>query len=366
MAQSNDLTLTAKVVVAHEARITALENGTKNPGGGGTDPSKPTDPSVPDSGVNVDPGKSLTGQKEVWSGATKQGAEDKLTLDSSISKNLDNVGDGLQFVFKIVKTPITNGAQGTPVDLTPIATTSTTPVSGKYVCSVPVPISIKKGSFAVGTTLTVKLDGIGEGLSGVTVSMAPEVQLTLNNDGNISVKPIEGYAFDKLTTGNTGAYYDVIVTSVTTYTVAAAVVPLANGTVIWSGSQTAPSGSVSMSSKANGDWSNIGDGIAITLTEPFINGWTERGMAWKTNPIKIQKADLVEGHKLSFDSENVEFLGAGVLADVTLTTTKPAVLAVTIGKGKITFTLTGLVGFSGRTQDVTADFTVTQVSTYLN
>lgn len=34
MAQSNDLTLTAKVVVAHEARIAALEKGSQIPGGG--------------------------------------------------------------------------------------------------------------------------------------------------------------------------------------------------------------------------------------------------------------------------------------------------------------------------------------------
>lgn len=294
--EENDLTTTAKALINVNTRLEKVEKGGSSTGGGTT----PTDSSVPDSGVNVDPGKSLTGQTEVWSGSTKEDAEDQLTLDSSINKNLDNVGDGLQFVFKIVKTPITSGAQGTPVDLMPIATTSTTPVSGKYVCSVPVPISIKKGSFAVGTTLTVKLDGIGEGLNGVAVSMAPEVQLTFNNDGTISVKPIQGYAFDKLTSGNTGAYYDVIITSVTTYTVTAPVVPLANGTLLWSGNATVGE-SIGLDTKLKPDFSNVGDGLAITTGDTWtFSGWKDPNAQVNSGKFKaviyrVAKADLVRG-----------------------------------------------------------------------
>lgn len=316
----NDLTTTAKALINVNQRLQKVEKGGSTGGsdtGGG---NTPVDPTVPDSGVNVDPGTSLTGQKQVWNGTTKQNAEDKLILDSSVSNNLDNVGDGLQFVFKIVKMPITNGIQGSSSDLTPIATTSTTPVSGKYVCSVPVPISIKKGSFAVGTTLTVKLDGIGEGLSGVTVSMAPEVQFMLNNDGTISVKPIEGYAFDKLTAGNTGAYYDLVITSVSTYSVSTPVPPLANGTMLWSGKATAtpidvmvnppadvPETAITLDGKLRSDFSNVGGGIEVQLDPNMQDSQNSNMVGYSTSkvfslPLRLSKSDLVVGNTVTFAS----------------------------------------------------------------
>lgn len=290
-----------------------------------------------------------------------------------MSKNLDNVGDGLQFVFKIIKTPITNGTQGTPADLTPIATTSTTPVSGKYVCSVPVPISIKKGSFAVGTTLTVKLDGIGEGLSGVTVSMAPEVQLTLNNDGTITVKPIEGYAFDKLTAGNTGAYYDVIINSATTYSVAAPIVPLANGTVLWSGA-VMHTGDISLTSKLNADYSNVGSGLKFTLdgswkVDPkYEDGSLINGSEINFDrPLSIAKEDLIVGKTITFtttmEGKKVHFIPSSDSSSG-LNINGDAQLHVLISANKLSITTDGI--YESSLDNGKFYPTITQITTYLN
>lgn len=352
--EENDLTATAKALLNVNQRLQKVENsgsaGGGNTGGGYT---PPVDPTVPDSGVNVDPGTSLTGLKQVWSGTTKQNAEDKLTLDSSVSKNLDNVGDGLQFVFKIIKTPITNGAQGAPVDLTPIATTSTTPVSGKYVCSVPVPISIKKGSFVVGTTLTVKLDGIGEGLAGTTAVVAPELQLTLNSDGTISTKPIEGYSFDKLSAGNTGAYYDVVVTSVITYSVAAPVTPLASGTVLWSGSING-SGDISLDPKLNADYSNVGSGITLVFDVKWSEGpngsWYLNGTPG-LNTTNIVKEDLVAGKTITVAANLVAGQYHNIQANIQI--------HVTVGANKLTVK-------ADSTYDEGNPPSITKVTTYLN
>lgn len=371
----NDLTETAKALINVNQRLQKVEKGGStgggNIGGGNTGGgyTPPVGPTVPDSGVNVDPGTSLTGLKQVWSGATKQNVEDKLTLDPSINKNLDNVGDGLQFVFKIVKTPITNGTQGAPVDLMPIATTSTTPVSGSYVCSVPVPISIKKGSFVVGTTLTVKLDGIGEGLAGTTVVAAPELQLTLNNDGTISTKPIEGYSFDKLSEGNTGAYYDVVVTGVITYSVAAPVTPLANGTVLWSGSING-SGNIVLDPKLNADYSNVGSGITLT----FGTKWSD-GARYLDNPpdlktMQIAKADLVVGKTSTVattmkigTSENTtpESSNPDGTPDLQIISSN-AQIHVTVGANKLTVKTDPIKDSIGDAYQTT----ITQVTTYLN
>lgn len=363
----NDLTTTAKALINVNQRLQKVEKGGSTGGsdtGGGNTPVNPT---VPDSGVNVDPGTSLTGLKQVWSGTTKQNAEDKLTLDSFVSKNLDNVGDGLQFVFKIVKTPITNGTQGTPVDLTPIATTSTTPVSGKYVCSVPVPISIKKGSFVVGTTLTVKLDGIGEGLAGTTAVVAPELQLTLNSDGTISTKPIEGYSFDKLSADNTGAYYDVVVTGVTTYSVAAPVVPLANGTVLWSGSING-SGDIVLDPKINADYSNAGSGIRLI----FGRKWSDGNWYLVDTPdlrtMKIAKADLVIGKtitvattmKIGAADETFGEKGNPAVSNSWTNISSNAQIHVTVGANKLTVKTDPINGPGG------FQTTIDQVTTYLD
>ncbi|QFR24077.1 hypothetical protein [Schleiferilactobacillus harbinensis] len=311
----NDLTTTAKAVLAvntHlttvDARLTKVEKGGSTGGGdtgGGT--TTPTDPTVPDSGVNVDPGTSLTSQKEAWSGSTKVNQADKLTLDASINKTLDNVGDGLQFVFKIVKTPLTSGTQGDVADLVPVASTSTTPQTGKYVCSVPVPISIKKGSFSAGKVLTIALDGIGEGLPNITKSAPPEIQLTLNSDGTISTQPIEGYAFDKLTGGSTGAYYDVVIVSVNTYTVVPPVVPLAAGTSLWSGalSSTIDNGTPStltLDNKLKADYSNVGNGVQLSVGSIWTDSLgdeTYDSSVITFSTLQIAKADLVSGKTIS-------------------------------------------------------------------
>ncbi|RHW46074.1 hypothetical protein DS832_06915 [Bombilactobacillus bombi] len=260
-----------------------------NISGGGT---------IPDSGMNTDPGKSLSGVEQLWIGPASIASPTDVTLSKAIS----DVGDGIQLAVQIIKTPITNGQLEATVTLPAVASVDAKPQDGKYVCSVPIPISILAKNLAVGKTINVALDGIGEALSTTKVSQSPVISIYVKDNKTLTITNHQGYALDKTTSGNMGAFYDGQITSVNSYTKVQPVPQLPNGTILFSGA--AKSGEIKLAG-VNDSFNNVGDGIAIYFNSKTL--YVDNNHKYHTliediftfsNPLLIAKADLLADKQL--------------------------------------------------------------------
>ncbi len=88
---------------------------------------------------------------------------------------------------------------------------SNEPQAGKYVCTVPIPVSIKNESFSKKSdTFDIPLSGIGEGLPVAKTTLAPllKISYTLNITSketvgalSLVVNSTDGYALDSTSGG---------------------------------------------------------------------------------------------------------------------------------------------------------------------
>lgn len=217
---------------------------------------------IPDSGVNIDPGKSLSGVEQLWTGTTSITSDTEITL----SKEISAIGDGIQLQLQIIKTPITDGNPSSTVVLPIVASNNAKPQAGKYVASVPIPISILAKNLVVGQTINCAIDGIGEALATTKVSQSPVLSIYVKDSKTLVITSHEGYALDKTSAGNTGAFYTGQITSANSFTKVATIPQLPNGTVLYSGVATVSS-QITLN-KVNEDLTNVGSGIKVYLQDP--------------------------------------------------------------------------------------------------
>lgn len=261
---------------------------------------------IPDSGVNIDPGKSLSGVEQLWTGTTSITSDTEITL----SKEISAIGDGIQLQLQIIKTPITDGNPSSTVVLPIVASNNAKPQAGKYVASVPIPISILAKNLVVGQTINCAIDGIGEALATTKVSQSPVLSIYVKDSKTLVITSHEGYALDKTSAGNTGAFYTGQITSANSFTKVATIPQLPNGTVLYSGVATI--GSQITLSKVNSDLSNVGSGIKVYLQDPskLLPYWSGSGHQGGTislanlkltvsNPLVFPRNKLIVGTTLA-------------------------------------------------------------------
>lgn len=246
---------------------------------------------IPDSGVNIDPGKSLSGVKKLWEGTTDVSNPVDVTLaDTGIA-----TGEGVQFQLQIIKTPVTNGQGGSTSVLPVVASTDTKPQEGKYVASVPIPISILTKDLVIGQTINVPLDGIGEGLATTKITKSPSVSFYIKNNNAITIKNNQGYALDKSGTGNNGAFYDVQIVVINSFTRAKPVQQLPNGSILYTG-KVVEKTEIKLTNVAD-SFSNVGDGIIIEFGDMYYGTKVgfELGQFNVDKQFKIPKDKLMSG-----------------------------------------------------------------------
>lgn len=243
---------------------------------------------IPNSGVNIDPGLNYTKRVQLWSGRVPEmtGRD-----DSSITKldysNTDSTIQGLQFLIVMEKRVMTNGVLAEDyTELPLVSSLSNEPQAGKYVCTVPIPVSIKNESFSKDSdTFEIPLSGIGEGLSVAKTALAPLVRISYTiqttpktNKSSISfvVNTTDGYALDSVSGKNNGAIYSPKIVFIRNYAVEKPSFTdseLPNGTVLWQGWQNSSEGQKGKDiqlSAVNPGFSNVGSGIKIHFFAPYL------------------------------------------------------------------------------------------------
>lgn len=243
---------------------------------------------IPNSGVNIDPGLNYTKRVQLWSGRVPEmtGRD-----DSSITKldysNTDSTIQGLQFLIVMEKRVMTNGVLAEDyTELPLVSSLSNEPQAGKYVCTVPIPVSIKNESFSKDSdTFEIPLSGIGEGLSVAKTALAPLVKISYTiqttpktNKSSISfvVNTTDGYALDSVSGKNNGAIYSPKIVFIRNYAVEKPSFTdseLPNGTILWQGWQNSSEGTKGKDiqlSAVNPGFSNVGSGIKIHFFAPYL------------------------------------------------------------------------------------------------
>lgn len=260
---------------------------------------------IPDSGLNIDPGTSLSGVEQLWTGPASTVSATEITL----SKEISAIGDGLQLQLQIVKTPITGGKPGATSILPVVASNEAKPQEGKYVASVPIPISILAKNLAVGKTINCAIDGIGEALATTKVSQSPVISIYVKDSKTLVVTNHQGFALDQKSGSNNGAFYDGQVTSANSFTKEKPVAMLPNGSTLFTGS--AGDGEVKLSGVAD-SWSNIADGILVYFSDKIIAA-SDTSCAYYAkssdcinfdNPLLISKDVLKKGNTVTLISEH--------------------------------------------------------------
>lgn len=275
-------------------------NNDDNNGNGGNNGNNVNPNYPPDSGVNINPGDNLTKLEQLWSGST----DPTTTTEVVLNKDMANIGDGLQIKLNILKKSVTNGQTAdTQQSLTPVSSTEPKAQAGKYVLSVPYPISILAKNLVVGKTLNVTLDGVGEALATTKVSQAMVMSILVKDSRTLAITCHQGYALDKTTSGNNGAFYTFQATYINSFTVAPKIEQMVNGTELFTGE--AQSGEVKLKGVLDG-FANVGDGIAVYFPEYYCCQPSEHGsdtpakiqfdQAFNvTNPLILLKKDLIAG-----------------------------------------------------------------------
>ena len=320
---------------------------------------------IPDSGLNIDPGTSLSGVEQLWTGPASTVSDTEITL----SKEISVIGDGLQLQLQIVKTPITGGDPGATSILPVVASNEAKPQAGKYVASVPIPISILAKNLAVGKTINCAIDGIGEALATTKVSQSPVISIYVKDNKTLVVTNHQGFALDQKSGSNNGAFYDGQVTSANSFTKEKPVATLPNGSTLFTGS--AGNGEVKLSGVAD-SWSNIADGILVYFSDKFSDVTyyvkssdcinfdnpflISKDLLKKGNtvtlPVKPPSKDVIIKHKLNDDSK---------WDPSQIYVSTPGL--ITINSNSISFK-TVSINFSGNYSDPGAGFSIVKVTAY--
>lgn len=252
---------------------------------------------IPDSGVNTDPGKYLIKTEALWQGTADIGKTTEITL----SKELSTIGDGLRFLVNIIATPTKAGVKGEQYTLEPVADLENRAQQGKYVCNVPVPISILSKNLEVGKTINVSLDGIGEGLVTTKVTQAPSITIAIKDQTKLEITNNQGYALDKTGTGNTGAFYDIQLFLVTPFTKATKVTQIPSDFVFLDALVTKKT-DIALG-RVNDYFTNIGDGLIVEFGDLFYS--STNAVSFKVGEFNvpqkliIPRENLIPGYKIS-------------------------------------------------------------------
>lgn len=256
---------------------------------------------IPDSGLNIDPGKNLGYTVQLWSGTTST----TTATDVTLTKDLLSIGDGLQFRVQILKTNIANGVTGDTSILPTVASNEAKPQAGKYVASVPIPISILTKNLVIGETINCTIDGIGEGLETTKVSKAPAISILVKDSTTLTITSSQGFALDKKGSENNGAFYDAEITAINSFKKIEPVPQLANGNVLFVGQS---SGEIGLNNVLD-NFINVGDGIKIEFAlSVVVNSTTtdfnlENFYPGLSNPLIILKSDLLENKIFSWTAK---------------------------------------------------------------
>lgn len=280
--------------------LSSSGNNDDNNGNGGNNGNNVNPNYPPDSGVNINPGDNLTKLEQLWSGST----DPTTTTEVVLNKDMANIGDGLQIKLNIFKKSVTNGQTAdTQQSLTPVASTEPKAQTGKYVLNVPYPVSILAKNLVVGKTLNVTLDGVGEAFATTKVSQSMTMSIAIKDSRTLAITCHQGYALDKTTSGNNGAFYTFQATYINSFTIAPKIEQMVNGTELFTGE--AQSGEVKLKGVLDG-FANVGDGIAVYFSKnfhidsdvPTSNPPTDIqfDQAFNvSNPLILLKKDLIAG-----------------------------------------------------------------------
>lgn len=312
---------------------------------------------IPDSGVNTDPGKYLIKTEALWQGTADIGKTTEITL----SKELSTIGDGLRFLVNIIATPTKAGVKGEQYTLEPVADLENRAQQGKYVCNVPVPISILSKNLEVGKTINVSLDGIGEGLVTTKVTQAPSITIAIKDQNKLEITNNQGYALDKTGTGNTGAFYDIQLFLVTPFTKATKVAQIPSDFVFLDALVTEKT-DIALG-RVNDYFTNIGDGLIVEFGDLFYS--SKNAVRFKVGEfnvpqkLMIPRENLIPGYKISIFStfkdskEKVGLINQSGLNDpstleglynVAISGKTPSIGELLINQNSITYTPCTLVG----------------------
>lgn len=281
---------------------------------------------ISDSKVVMDPGSSLQGVSQLWSGSTSVTTGTTVTL----SKSLSDVGDGIQLVVQILKSSVSKGVVSkSSTTLPTVFSKDTKAQADKYVCNIPIPISILASDLVVGSTVNVVITGVGEALETTTVSQAPALSIKVVDNKTLFITNYQGFALDKKGADSNGAFYDAQIISINSFTQVKEPPQLPNGTVLYTGigyagSREQPQ-SIILSGGVKSDFSNVGSGIKIYLSDKLgysiVVSSSTQALVLKdcsislkdlevtpASPIKIPKSKLVYRQNLVSFSSSTNFV----------------------------------------------------------
>lgn len=266
-----------------------IEGGSSS---GGADPDNPSNeinyvPAMIDDG-------SLTGRKVEWSGTTSSTGVTTAKFIDDLGTMLNLAGDGLQFKIYLTKTLVTRGVKGNSSDVPIVYDKDNKPISGKYVTTQYLPVSVNKDNLKEGNELKIIFDGIGEGDVSATETHSPELHFRYNTGENsIDITPVSGYAYDNLTDTKTGQTYDVGVSMINTFYVQKPVAQLPSSVVLFSGNAN---GTIKLSGPDN-YYSNTMNGLAVTINATTTGGSVKYAAIGLPSVFKVPKEELIIGNK---------------------------------------------------------------------
>ncbi len=261
--------------------------------GGNTDPDNPID-----NGVNYVPGLlsdgTLTGRKLEWTGTTDSTKVNTLSFKDDLGTNLNQVGDGLQFVPYLKKILVTRGVAGEETDIPLAFDKDNKAKDGSYVVTQYLPISISRENLIAGNELVVTFNGIGENDKSATELKSPELHIKYNSGNNsIDVSQVSGYAYDNLTDTKTGERYDLGISMINTFYVQGPIAQLPPSVVLFSGNAN---GTITLSGTDN-YYSNTMNGLEITMNTETTGGNVKYTAIGLPSVFKVPKEELVIGNK---------------------------------------------------------------------
>lgn len=228
-----------------------------------------------------------------------------LLIDPGSKANM--IGDGFMFYLHLQKTLMTKGTKGDTTDLPLNYDPKNVAKDGYFTTTSPVPAFIKATSFIVGQKLTIPLAGIGENLNGKNVKI-PTLDVAFNADKTLTLQSETGYDNDGDSAGATGANYDVIVDSISTFSAQDAVAQLPDGILVFSGDA---GGEIALTA-VNDYFTNV-SGLKIVFDDYIHWNNTSTGKSAGnyssisdfgiSNTIILKRNQLIKGNKIRIASK---------------------------------------------------------------
>lgn len=271
-------------------------------------------------GAVVDPGNPGTGQSDednyyagslangeitdrdlLWQGPSDPDKATTATLVKDPGSKFNMIGEGVMVTAHLRKTIMTNGTKGAVSTIPMLYDPTNTARAGYYVTTSSYPAYVLASHFVVGKKLNVPFNGIGEHVNGKNVK-APMLHLTFNEDKTLTIETETGVDNDGNSAGATGANYDIIVDSISTYSTQTAVSQLPTTINLFAGmgnGQLVLSGSTDY-------FENVMDGIEITFDQYITetNSFrATRSVLGLPDSIRIPKDMLINGFKYSISDK---------------------------------------------------------------